>query len=163
MSLKLSGSYIDPSEPGSFGGVNAFAKANKSSQSQAKQQLEQLLSYRLHKQRRRRFPTLPTKVFSINEQFVMDLVDLQTLAKYNKGYKYLLTVIDVLWKYAYRFGRSLRKTLFFHAWRSSWLGGGTLEPNVENHNVLLFYREKHVELYWGVTCSRENLKSFVLS
>ena len=31
----------------------------------------------------------------------MDLVDLQKLAKYNKGYKYLLTVIDVLSKYAW--------------------------------------------------------------
>ena len=30
----------------------------------------------------------------------MDKVDLQKLAKYNKGYKYLLTVIDVLSKYA---------------------------------------------------------------
>ena len=30
----------------------------------------------------------------------MDMVDLQKLAKYNKGYKYLLTVIDVLSKYA---------------------------------------------------------------
>ena len=64
-------------------------------------QLEQLLSYTLHKPRRRRFPTLPTKVFSINEQFVMDLVDLQKLAKYNKGYKYLLTLIDVLSIYAW--------------------------------------------------------------
>ena len=93
--------YVDPSEPGSLGGMNAFAKAHKIPQAQAKQQLEQLLSYTLHKPRRRRFPTLPTKVFSINEQFVMDLVDLQTLAKYNKGYKYLLTVIDVFSKYAW--------------------------------------------------------------
>ena len=31
----------------------------------------------------------------------MDLVDLQKLAKYNKGYKYLLTVIDVLSKFAW--------------------------------------------------------------
>lgn len=37
----------------------------------------------------------------MNEQFVMDLVDLQKLAKWNKGYKYLLTVIDVLSKYAW--------------------------------------------------------------
>ena len=112
--------------------------------------------YRLHKPRRRRFPTLPTKVFSINEKFVMDLVDLQTLAKYNKGYKYLLTVIDVLWKYAWveplksKSATALVEALerpFFQAWRSSWLGGGRLEPNVENHNVSLFYGEKHVELY----------------
>ena len=48
--------------------------------------MEKTLSYTPRKPRRRRFPTLPTKVFSINEQFVMDLVDLQTLAKYNKGY-----------------------------------------------------------------------------
>ena len=101
MSQKLSTTYVDPSEPGSLGGVNAFAKAHKIPQAQAKQQLEQLLSYTLHKPRRRRFSTLPTKVFSINEQFVMDLVDLQTLAKYNKGYKYLLTVIDVFSKYAW--------------------------------------------------------------
>ena len=37
----------------------------------------------------------------MNEQFVMDLVDLQKLAKWNKGYKYLLSVIDVLSKYAW--------------------------------------------------------------
>ena len=98
MAQKLSASYVDPSEPGSLGVVNAFAKAHKISQKKAKQQLEQLLSYTLHKPRRRRFPTLPTKVFSINEQFVMDL---QKLAKYNMGYKYLLTVIDVLSKFAW--------------------------------------------------------------
>ena len=53
----------------------------------------------LHKPRRRRFPTLPTFVFGINEQFVIALVE--KLAKWNKGYKYLLTVIDVLSKYAW--------------------------------------------------------------
>ena len=44
---------------------------------------------------------LPTMVFAINEQFVMDLVDLQKLAKWSQGYKYLLTVIDMLSKYAW--------------------------------------------------------------
>ena len=66
MSQKLSTTYVDPSEPGSLGGLNAFNKAHKISQAQAKQQLEQLLSYTLHKPRRRRFPTLPTNVLSIN-------------------------------------------------------------------------------------------------
>lgn len=55
----------------------------------------------MHKPCRRRFPSLPTLVFGINKQFVMDLADLQKLAKWNKGYKYLLTVIDVLSKYAW--------------------------------------------------------------
>lgn len=102
MSQKLIASYVDPSKPGSLGGVRAFAKAQGISPIEAQRQLEQTLSYTLHKPRCcRRFPTLPTIVFGINEQFVMDLVDLQKLAKWNKGYKYLLTVIDVLSKYAW--------------------------------------------------------------
>ena len=48
MSPKLSVSYINPTEPGSLGGVHTFAKAHKIPQAQAKQQLEQLLSYTLH-------------------------------------------------------------------------------------------------------------------
>ena len=101
MDSKLSASYVDATEPGSLGGVAPFAKAHKLSLSQAQKELQQVLSYTLHKPRRRRFKTLPTLVFGINEQFVMDLVDLQKLAKYNKGYKYLLTVIDVLSKFAW--------------------------------------------------------------
>ena len=101
MLSKVSTAYADPSQPGSLGGVTKFAKAYKVPQPLAKQQLQQLLSYTLHKPRRRRFPTLPTLVFTINEQFLMDLVDLQKLAKYNRGYKYLLTVINVLSKYAW--------------------------------------------------------------
>ena len=102
MERKLSASYVDPTEPGSPGGIAKFAKAHKIPQSHAKKELQQVLSYTPHKPQHRRFKTLPTLVFNnINEQFVMDLVDLQKLAKYNKGYKYLLTVIDVLSKFAW--------------------------------------------------------------
>ena len=101
MSTKVAALYVDPSEPGSLGGVARFAQAHKMPVAQAKKELQEILSYTLHKPRRRRFETLPTLVFGINEQFVMDLVDLQKLAKYNKGYKYLLTVIDVLSKFAW--------------------------------------------------------------
>ena len=55
MQAKLSAAYVDPSEPGSLGGVAKFAKAHKIPQSQAKKELRQLLSYTLHKPRRRRF------------------------------------------------------------------------------------------------------------
>ena len=101
METKLSASYADPTEPGSLGGITKFAKAHKIPVSQAKKELQQVLSYTLHKPRGQRFKTLPTLVFKMNEQFVMDLVDLQKLAKYNTGYKYLLTVIDVLSKFAW--------------------------------------------------------------
>ena len=75
MSRKLSASYVDPTEPGSLGGVDKFAKAHKIPVSKAKKDLQQVLSYTLHKPRRRRFKTLPTLVLKINEQCVMDLVE----------------------------------------------------------------------------------------
>ena len=37
----------------------------------------------------------------IDAQFQADLVDLQNLSRYNKGYKYLLTCIDIFSKYAW--------------------------------------------------------------
>ena len=74
----------------------------------------------MHKPRRRRFPTLPTKVFSINEQFVMDLVDLQ---------KYLLTLIDVLSKYAWVEPlKSKSATALVEALERLWTRLGTREP-----------------------------------
>ena len=78
METKLSSSYVDPTVPaGALEGGAKFAKANKIPVSQAKKELQQVLSYTLHKPRCRRFKTLPTLVFNINEQFVMDLVHMK--------------------------------------------------------------------------------------
>ena len=63
--------------------------------------LERDLAYTLHKPRRRRFPTLPVIVGGLDDQWVADLVEVQPLAKYNRGIRYLLTVLDVLSKYAW--------------------------------------------------------------
>ena len=40
-------------------------------------------------------------VYGIDEQWAADLIEVQTLKSYNKGYRYLLTVIDVFSKYAW--------------------------------------------------------------
>ena len=93
--------YEDPHEPGALGGVRPFAQAHKLKSPQAQQILQSVLSYTLHKPRRTRFPTAPTLVFDRDEQWQMDLVDMQKLSRWNRGNKYLLTVIDVLSKYAW--------------------------------------------------------------
>ena len=93
--------YHDPKAPGSLGGVQRFAKAYGLPVKKAKQVLEKDLAYTLHKPRRRRFPTLPVVVGGLDDQWVADLIEVQPLAKYNKGIRYLLTVIDVLSKYAW--------------------------------------------------------------
>ena len=93
--------YEFPGEPGSLGGVQAFAKAHGLKRREAQNLLQGVLSYTLHRPRRKHFPTLPTLVFNIDEQWVADLIELQGLARWNKGNRYALTVVDVLSKYAW--------------------------------------------------------------
>ena len=98
--VSLPRAYEDPHEPGALGGIEPFAKDQKLKTPQAQRILQSVLSYTLHKPRRTRFPTTPTLVFDRDEQWQMDFVDTQKLSRWNKGNKYLLTVIDVLSKYA---------------------------------------------------------------
>ena len=99
--MSLPRAYEDPQEPGALSGVQPSAQAHKVKTPQAQQILQSVLSYTLHKPRRTRFPTTPTLVFDRDEQWQMDLVDMQKLSRWNQGNKYLLTVIDVLSKYAW--------------------------------------------------------------
>lgn len=101
MSQKLLASNVSPSEPGSLGCVAKFAKAHGLSNPKAKKLLEGVLSYTLRKRRRRKFPTIPVMAFFIDQQWVMDLMDVQKLGKWNQGHRYILTVVDVLSKYAW--------------------------------------------------------------
>jgi transposase InsO family protein len=57
--------------------------------------------YTLHTPTRRRFPRRQVVVYGTDHQWQADLVDLGKLASYNKGFKYLLTCIDVLSRYAW--------------------------------------------------------------
>ena len=93
--------YQDPSVAGSLGGVVRFAKAQKLPVSKVREILEGDLGYTLHKPTRRRFPTLPVLVMGMDEQWTVDLIEVGTIARYNRGYRYLLTVVDVLSKYAW--------------------------------------------------------------
>ena len=99
--MSLPRAYEDPHEPGGLDGVEPFAKAHKLKTPDALRILQSVLSYTLHKPRRTRFPTTPTLVFDRDKQRQMDLMDMQKLSRWNKGHKYLLSVIDVLSKYAW--------------------------------------------------------------
>ena len=107
MEKTLTSFYLDPSQPASFGGLDAVYRAvkekgkNKVSRKQVRDWLSQQDVYTLHKPARRRYKRIRVIVFGIDEQFQADLVDLQNLSRYNKGYKYLLTCIDIFSKYAF--------------------------------------------------------------
>ena len=93
--------YEDPTVTGSLGGVTHFAKVRKLPVAKVREKLEADLGYTLHKLARRRFCTLPVLVFAIDKQWVADLIEVGNIAKSNCVYHYLLTVVDVLSKYAW--------------------------------------------------------------
>ena len=94
-------SYHDPRAEGSLGGVQRFVRTHKIPLKRVQRVLERDLAYTLHKpRRRRRLTTLPVIVGGLDDQWVADLVEVQPLAKNNRGLRYLLMVLDVLSKYA---------------------------------------------------------------
>jgi hypothetical protein len=63
--------------------------------------LEGLDSYTLNKPVKRNFDRMRVYVSGIDAQWQADLADVSNLAKYNSGYKFILTVIDIFSKSAW--------------------------------------------------------------
>lgn len=62
---------------------------------------KQALVEELHRPVRRNYPRRRVIVRGLDETWQADLVDMSAYARYNLGYKYLLTVIDIFSKYAW--------------------------------------------------------------
>ena len=60
-----------------------------------------ILTEELHKPKRKNFPRRKIIVNHIDEIFAADLVEMQKFAKLNKGYRYLLTCIDIFSNYSW--------------------------------------------------------------
>ena len=93
--------YYDFSNPGSYGGLERLHKATGVPVKKLKSIMRKNLIYSLHKPVRIRYTRNPTVANSIDHQWAADLADIKNLSRYNKGVKYLLTVVDVLSKYAW--------------------------------------------------------------
>ena len=99
--LKLKQKYYTPKQPGSYSGQKALQRSSKLKKSIVKEWLSHQDAYTLHKPVRYKFPRRKTIVGGIDHQWQADLIDVQSLNKENDGYKYLLTVIDILSRYAF--------------------------------------------------------------
>lgn len=92
--------------PGSYSGILKLVRhiKEKGYNVKNKELIEWLQSkdaYTKHKPIRRHFRRNKTIVYNVDEQWQLDIVDLQSLKDFNDGYKYILTCIDVLSKYAW--------------------------------------------------------------
>jgi hypothetical protein len=103
----LSQIYYNPESPASFGGVDSIYRVVKDegkhqlSRNKIRLRLQKQDTYTLHKPVRYRFKRNRVIVGAIDEQWEVDLVIMDSISKYNNGIKYILTVIDVLSKYAW--------------------------------------------------------------
>ena len=96
--------YYDPAHTAAYSGINALYKACKHesiTRAQIKEWLKKQDTYTLHRPARKRFKRNRVEVFGINSQWQADLVDLSSLKRWNKQYRYLLVVIDCFSKYAH--------------------------------------------------------------
>lgn len=110
----------------------------------------------LHAPIRRKFKRRRVFVYNIDDIWSADLKDMQLLAKKNKNYKYILTVIDLFSKYAYavplksKAGPELVNA-FQHLFKTSerrprklWTDSG---KEFLNSNFRQFLKQNNIELY----------------
>lgn len=95
--------FYNAKHPGSYGGVDSthYGIKKKFKRGRVRDWLTHQDTYTLHKPAVRNFLRRRVVVGSIDQQFQADLVDVSKLAKFNNGYRYLLTCIDVLSKFAF--------------------------------------------------------------
>lgn len=98
--------YYDPEHPAGFGNVDGLYHAAKRKQKKIRRnQVENFLqkqeTYTLHRPVRLRFERRKTLARHVDQVWQADLIDFQPISKENRGFRYILTVIDVLSRYAF--------------------------------------------------------------
>jgi transposase InsO family protein len=91
--------YYNISHPASLWGVQRLQRAAKTPN--VKRWLETQRAYTLHKPVRSKFSTRRTRTSHFGAQWQADIVDMSAHSRINKGYRYILTVIDVFSRYAW--------------------------------------------------------------
>ena len=101
MEERLKTVYYDPKHPAGYASIQKLAKATGISEKKVKAWLKKQPTYTLHRQARKRYPVRHYIVHDIDEQWQADLAEVQDIAPKNRGYRYILTVIDIFSRYAW--------------------------------------------------------------
>ena len=104
---KITQKYTNPSQPGSFSGLESFYRALTQNEKKAipkskiKKWLQGQESYTFHYPRKSRFKRNQIIVGGIDKTWQADLADFQNVSKDNDGFRYVLVVIDVFSKFVW--------------------------------------------------------------
>lgn len=93
--------FYNLDEPTAYTSHGPLQKASKKSTQQVTDYLESQSVYSRHKQLRYKFPRRKTFGVFVFSHLQVDLIELQEFAKSNKGYRYVLTIIDVFSRYSF--------------------------------------------------------------
>ena len=98
---KLEEIYYDPNHPASLGAAPVLAAAARIPPKVVQEWLTKQSTYTLHKQARKRYPTRKYYVNAVDDQWQMDLAEMQDLQRHNQGFRYILTCIDILSRFGW--------------------------------------------------------------
>src|SRR5438552_11867600 len=73
----------------------------KKKNSQPSSSTRQIIVNELHKPARKNFPRRPVVICDINETLQMDLIEMTRYFKVNRGFNYILAIIDAFSKFAW--------------------------------------------------------------
>lgn len=96
--------YYDPQHPAAFGSEEKLylaVKPKKIGRKNVQKFLEEQDTHTLHRTIKRKFLRRKTIARHVDEIWVADLVDVQAIQKDNFGFRYILTVVDILSRYAF--------------------------------------------------------------
>jgi Integrase core domain len=95
------GRYVDTTQAGSFSGADNFARSIRQDPKSVRRELKLLDAYAQHHPIKKHFPRRRVYVNGINDQWAMDLADIQKQSRFNHRQKFLLCVLDVFSKKAW--------------------------------------------------------------
>lgn len=93
--------YYNPERPAAYSGARNLIQAvrNRVSRKKVIEWLEKQDAYTKHKPVRRKYPRRTYDMHGVDDLWEGDLIDFRSLRRFNKGFPYLLVVIDCLSKY----------------------------------------------------------------
>ena len=153
----LTRTYYNAKSSAGFASVRKLVNASGLPRKTVLKWLQAQPTYTLHVPARKQgYPTRRYIVHTIDEQWQADLADMGALAKYNKGYRYILTVIDLFSRYAWaRPLRSKQGAAVAAAFKDIFRRDGRIPKRVqtdqgrefENSHVRSLFRRRNIELF----------------
>lgn len=96
--------YYNPKHEAGFGSLKALVAASKLKRSEVEAWLKKQPTFTLHRRKRQHVkPLEPYRVSGQHVQFQADLVDYTKYEKWNKGFKFILMIMDIFSRKAWAF------------------------------------------------------------